>query len=103
MTLEESFQHCRRIAKSRARNFYYSFLLLDRERKDAMCAIYAFMRYSDDLSDETAPPLAERKANTRRSKSLAKNLEYTSVATAVENAAQCLGKETAILRCFTDG
>ena len=53
MTLEESFQHCRRIAKSRARNFYYSFLLLDRERKDAMCAIYAFMRYSDDLSDES--------------------------------------------------
>ena len=47
--------------------------------------------------------IAERKANTRRSKSLAKNLEYTSVATAVENAAQCLGKETAILRCFTDG
>ena len=63
MTLEASFAHCRRIAKTRARNFYYSFVLLDAERKDAMCAIYAFMRYSDDLSDETAPPPAERKAN----------------------------------------
>ncbi len=61
--LRASFRHCRRIAKTRARNFYYSFLLLDRERKDAMCAIYAFMRFSDDLSDETAPPAAERKAN----------------------------------------
>lgn len=63
MTVDESFAHCRRVAKERARNFYYSFLLLDRERKDAMCAVYAFMRSSDDLSDETAPPLAERKAN----------------------------------------
>jgi len=63
MTLEQSFAHCRRVAKERARNFYYSFLLLDRERKDAMCAVYAFMRSSDDLSDETAPPLEERRAN----------------------------------------
>lgn len=63
MTLDQSFEHCRRVAKQRARNFYYSFLLLDREKKDAMCAVYAFMRSSDDLSDETAPPVAERKAN----------------------------------------
>jgi 15-cis-phytoene synthase len=51
-TLEESFQYCRQVARSRARNFYYSFLLLQQARRDAMCAIYAFMRYCDDLSDE---------------------------------------------------
>lgn len=66
MTVEASFEHCRRVAKTRARNFYYSFLLLDRERRDAMCAVYAFMRYSDDLSDETAPPPAERRASMDR-------------------------------------
>jgi len=47
-----SYDHCRRVARTRARNFYYSFLLLSREQKDAMCAIYAFMRFCDDLSDE---------------------------------------------------
>jgi phytoene synthase len=47
-----SYAHCRRVARTRARNFYYSFLLLSREQKDAMCAIYAFMRFCDDLSDE---------------------------------------------------
>lgn len=50
--VEESYEHCRRIAKSRAKNFYYSFVLLSSEQKNAMCAIYAFMRYCDDLSDE---------------------------------------------------
>jgi 15-cis-phytoene synthase len=50
--LEDSYAHCRRVARTRARNFYYSFVLLSREQRNAMCAVYAFMRYCDDLSDE---------------------------------------------------
>lgn len=49
--LERSYDHCRRVARTQARNFYYSFLLLPKPKRDAMCAVYAFMRYSDDLSD----------------------------------------------------
>jgi len=51
-TVAESYRYCRRIARERARNFYYSFLLLDSRRRAAMCAVYAFMRYCDDLSDD---------------------------------------------------
>jgi phytoene synthase len=51
-TLEASYRHCRQVARSRAKNFYYSFLLLDRTRRDSMCAVYAFNRYCDDLSDD---------------------------------------------------
>jgi len=40
------------VARRRAKNFYYSFVLLSRPQRNAMCAIYAFMRYCDDLSDE---------------------------------------------------
>jgi phytoene synthase len=47
-----SYDYCRRVARSRAKNFYYSFLLLSAQQRKAMCAIYAFMRYCDDLSDE---------------------------------------------------
>jgi len=50
--LAASCAFCRRIARTRARNFYYSFLLLSREQRDAMCAIYAFMRYCDDISED---------------------------------------------------
>jgi phytoene synthase len=61
-TLDESYAYCRAVAKKRARNFYYSFVLLPPEKKNAMCAIYAFMRYCDDLSDE---PGATRAAMNR--------------------------------------
>ena len=49
--LAASYAFCRQIARIRARNFYYSFLLLSTEQRDAMCAIYAFMRYCDDISE----------------------------------------------------
>ena len=50
--VERSYQHCRNVARSRAKNFYYSFLLLSSQQRKAMCAVYAFMRQCDDLSDE---------------------------------------------------
>ncbi len=53
VALEQSYAHCRKVARKRARNFYYSFVLLAKEQKDAMCAMYAFMRFCDDLSDES--------------------------------------------------
>jgi phytoene synthase len=62
ISLEASQAHCRNVAKSRAKNFYYSFVLLSPEKKNAMCAVYAFMRYCDDLSDE---PGANRSAMDR--------------------------------------
>lgn len=60
--LDQSYAHCRAVAKQRARNFYYSFVLLPHNKKNAMCAVYAFMRYCDDLSDE---PGATRSAIDR--------------------------------------
>jgi len=50
--IEQSYEYSRRVARSRAKNFYYSFVLLSRQQRKAMCAIYAFMRHCDDLSDE---------------------------------------------------
>jgi phytoene synthase len=62
LSLEASQSHCRDVAKKRAKNFYYSFVLLSQAKKNAMCAMYAFMRYCDDLSDE---PGATHDAMTR--------------------------------------
>jgi 15-cis-phytoene synthase len=52
ITVEESYRYCVKVARTRAKNFYYAFVLLSRQQRKAMCAIYAFMRYCDDLSDE---------------------------------------------------
>jgi phytoene synthase len=62
-TLEEAYAICRAIAKREAKNFYYSFVALPQARKNAICAIYAFMRKADDLSDDESLQLAERRRN----------------------------------------
>lgn len=54
ISVEDSYRYCRDIARKRAKNFYYSFLLLEKAQRNAMCAIYAFMRHCDDLSDDPA-------------------------------------------------
>ena len=54
LSVERSYKYCRGVARSRARNFYFSFLLLGKAEKDATCAVYAFNRHCDDLSDEPA-------------------------------------------------
>ena len=56
MNIESSYASCERVARTQAKNFYYSFLLLSRPKRRAMCAIYAFMRYCDDLSDDEGVP-----------------------------------------------
>jgi phytoene synthase len=49
--LAASYEECRRIARAAARNFYYGFALLPHAKRDALCALYAFMRHADDISD----------------------------------------------------
>ena len=53
--LTASYSRCVEISRSTAKNFYYGFLLLPPNRRRAMCALYAFMRHSDDLADEPNP------------------------------------------------
>lgn len=49
--LTASYRHAEAVARNRARNFYYSFIVLPPPRRQSMCAVYAFMRYCDDISD----------------------------------------------------
>ena len=52
---------CTGIAQREAKNFYYSFRVLPDHKRDAMCAVYAFMRRADDISDEETMPVVERR------------------------------------------
>ncbi|WP_263384866.1 phytoene/squalene synthase family protein [Granulicella arctica] len=61
MTLVEAYRVCRGIAKREAKNFYYAFRVLPPHKRDAMCAVYAFMRRADDLADDEAVSVVERR------------------------------------------
>lgn len=63
--LATSYRYCGRIARREARNFYPAFLMLPGERRRSMCALYAFMRHTDDLADEPGEPRARLAALDR--------------------------------------
>jgi len=60
--MARAYATCRGIAKREARNFYYAFVALPLERRNAICAIYAFMRQADDLADDESLPREERRS-----------------------------------------
>ncbi len=60
--LPAAYATCRSIVRARAKNFYYAFLALPRAKRNALSAVYAFMRHADDLSDEPGLRTDERRA-----------------------------------------
>jgi phytoene synthase len=48
-------EYCSQLTRKSRSNFYYSFLFLSKEKREAMYAVYAFCRSVDDVADGTAP------------------------------------------------
>jgi phytoene synthase len=61
LRLDKAYAACRVIARREAKNFYYAFLALPAPRRNAICAIYAFMRKADDLADDESLSREERR------------------------------------------
>lgn len=59
--LHMAYSVCRGITRSRAKNFYYGFLVLPKRKRQALCAVYAFMRRCDDIADDPSLPPSERR------------------------------------------
>ena len=60
--LASAYAFCRAIARREAKNFYWAFRVLPQHKSDAMCAVYAFMRKADDLSDDESMSIETRRA-----------------------------------------
>jgi len=56
-----AYSVCRGITRTAAKNFYYAFLVLPRRKREALCAVYAFMRRCDDITDDQSLSLTERR------------------------------------------
>lgn len=62
LRLTTAYSVCRHIARSSAKNFYYGFMLLPARKRNALSAVYAFMRHADDLSDDPGMTPHERRS-----------------------------------------
>jgi phytoene synthase len=51
-SLARSRDYCEQLTRAKARNFYYGLKLLPEAKRQAMFAIYAYMRLVDDIADE---------------------------------------------------
>lgn len=56
-----AYSVCKGITRTAAKNFYYAFLVLPRRKREALCAVYAFMRRCDDIADDPRLSLPERR------------------------------------------
>jgi phytoene synthase len=54
-------QQSRTITRESASNLALAFVLLPKAKREAMCALYAFCRQVDDIADEDALPVEERR------------------------------------------
>ncbi len=61
LQLRAAYSVCRHIARSAAKNFYYGFLVLPAHKRNALSAVYAFMRHADDISDDPGIPCEQRR------------------------------------------
>lgn len=61
--LDDCYAHCERLTKRTAGNFYYSFCGLPDSQFQAMCALYAFMRVTDDWGDDSNRAPSQRVAD----------------------------------------
>jgi phytoene synthase len=53
--IENAAAYCKKLTTRSKSNFYYAFLFLPRERREALEAVYAYCRLVDDVVDEDVP------------------------------------------------
>jgi phytoene synthase len=58
--LKMAYSVCRSIARAAAKNFYYGFAVLPHKKRNALSAVYAFMRRCDDIADDNSLSRDER-------------------------------------------
>lgn len=59
--ITHAYAVCRGVARRSAKNFYYGFLVLPSEKRNAFCAVYAFMRHADDISDDPSMDVTQKR------------------------------------------
>jgi 15-cis-phytoene synthase len=58
--VDQAYAEVQRVTRARAKNFAYGIMVLPREKRRAIAAVYAFAREVDDVADGTLPAAEKR-------------------------------------------
>jgi phytoene synthase len=67
-SLTQAYAYCRQVTRKSSSNFYYAFRLLSSDRHNALCALYAFCRFMDDIADQPDSSLDQPVGSSRKEK-----------------------------------
>jgi squalene synthase HpnC len=104
--IEDSYSECHRIARASRSNFYAAFFLLPDSKRDALAALYAFMRLVDDVADEGSDLAAKQRGLAKWRAALDQAItgeaQLFDGNAAVASPAASLGPATVILPALVD-
>jgi phytoene synthase len=88
-TIDEAYSICATTTRTQARNFHYGIRLLPRDKRLALCAVYALARRVDDIGDGSlAEDVKRRELRTLRASIAAMSDTSDPVLVAVRDAAR---------------
>ena len=102
MTVEEAYAEVGRITRREAKNFAYGIMLLPREKRQAIAAIYAFARWVDDVADGELPPRRSG-LGSKRSVRHSTTIREDAVFVALRDARERFGIPREPLAALIDG
>jgi 15-cis-phytoene synthase len=88
VTSDRAYAEVERLTRKRARNFAYGIMVLPREKRRAIAAIYAFARRVDDIADGDLPPQEKRARLEDLTRALAAARENDAMLVALADARQ---------------
>jgi phytoene synthase len=101
-TVEQAYAEVQRITRARAKNFAYGIMVLPRDKRRAIAAIYAFAREVDDVADGSAP-VEEKRAGLEALRDALDDPPATPMHVALTDARGRFGIPRDALSALVDG
>jgi 15-cis-phytoene synthase len=102
MSVQEAYAEVGRITRREAKNFAYGIMLLPREKRQAIAAIYAFARRVDDVADGDLP-LEQKRAGLEELRTRLDSDTADPVFVALRDARERFGIPRRPLSALVDG
>jgi phytoene synthase len=102
MTIDQAYAEVQRITRERAKNFAYGIMVLPREKRRAIAAIYAFAREVDDVADGELPA-EEKRARLEALRAALDDPPQAAIHVALADARTRFGIPRGALSALVDG